>query len=152
MENIQVERFEILKRQPLMKGVGDEELYLLLNLLDEVSYSPGAVIIEENELSDDLYFLIKGEVQLLKWDFVSQKWKAFETIQAEDMFGEMAFLDSSPRSSRIEAISPTTVLKLSKGKLDVTSIYNKIVKNIALINTHRLRLITQKYINRNVLY
>lgn len=152
MEKNEIEKFELLKRQPLMKGVGDEELYLLLELLEEVSYVPGSVIIEENEMSDDLYFLVKGEVQLLKWDFVSQKWKAFETIQGEDMFGEMAFLDSSPRSSRIEAIAPTKVLKLSKAKLDVTSIYNKIVKNIALINTNRLRMITQKYINKNVMF
>jgi CRP-like cAMP-binding protein len=63
------------------------------------------------------------------------------------MFGEMAFLDSSPRSTRVTAHGSTRLLKLSKSKLDITSIYNKIVKNIALIGIHRLRLTNQKFIS-----
>lgn len=142
-----MDRVELLKQQPLMVGLSEEELYLLSQLLEEKTYKPGALIIVEKEVSDDIYFIIEGEVHIQKWNKSSQDWQLVGKLKKGDMFGEMAFLDSSPRSSSVKAATETTVLKLSKAKLDITSIYNKIVRNIALINTNRLRIITQKYVN-----
>lgn len=137
----------LLKQQPLMCGITEEEFFILSRFIEEKQYQPGGVIIEEKEVSDDLYFIVEGEVQILKWDELHKIWKLIDKLKKGNMFGEMAFLDSSPRFTEVKATVDTTVLKLSKGQLDISSIYNKIVKNIAVINTNRLRTIIQKYVN-----
>lgn len=140
-------KIDLIKDQLLMEGLTEEELFVLSFLLKEETYPPKSVIIEENETSDDIYFIVEGEVELLKFDIAEQNWRLIDRLRTGNMFGEMAFLDSSPRSLRVEATDYTTVLKLSKADLDVMSIYHKIVKNIALISIDRLRSITEKYVN-----
>ena len=62
------------------------------------------------------------------------------------MFGEMSFMDGSPRSTTIETTKKTVVFGLSRqdleelqGKAGLQDIYNKIISNIAIININRLR-------------
>lgn len=136
-----------LKIHPILTGLTEEDLKYILELVEEKNFKCGSIIIEENELSDDIYFILSGEVELLKWDEKAKKWKQIDILKKNEMFGEMAFLDSSPRSTRVQAIIDSTMIKLSKDQLDVPSIYNKIITNIALIVTKRLRAITQKYAN-----
>lgn len=139
---------DLLKNQPLTEGLSEEELLLLSYLLEDKVYPKDGVIFEENERSDDIYFIVDGEVELSKWDEPCHQQYVIAILKKGDMFGEMAFLDSSPRSTRVTSHGgPTHLLKLSRNKLDITSIYNKIVKNIALIGVHRLRLTDQKFIN-----
>lgn len=142
-----METINFLRNQPLTEGLSEEELVLLSHIVDEKVYQPDAIIIEENELTTDIYFIVEGEVRLLKWDEMNNLWRLIEVLKKGDIFGEMAFLDSSPRSTRVTAHGLIKLLKLSKDKLDIISIYNKIIKNIAWIGIHRLRLTTQKYVN-----
>jgi CRP-like cAMP-binding protein len=115
--------------------------------LEEKAYDKDSLIIEEKEDSYDIYFIIEGEVSLFKWNALHKTWFLIDILKKGDMFGEMAFLDSSPRSSRAVSNEYTVLWMLPQGKLDIASIHNKIVKNIGLIGINRLRITTEKYIN-----
>jgi CRP-like cAMP-binding protein len=142
-----MDRLDFLRNQPLTDGLNEEELIILSFLLEEKAYDKDSLIIEEKEDSYDIYFIIEGEVSLFKWNALHKTWFLIDILKKGDMFGEMAFLDSSPRSSRAVSNEYTVLWMLPQGKLDIASIHNKIVKNIGLIGINRLRITTEKYIN-----
>lgn len=133
-----------LKEQRLLKGLSDKELNIVKDLFVLESFAPNKVIIEEGSLTTDLYLLVEGEVSVLKWDESHRLQIPLGTLDRGEMFGEMSFMDSSPRSSSIHAVSEAKVLKLSKKRLEEGTpeekeILNKIYINIALVNINRLR-------------
>lgn len=133
-----------LKSQRLLKGLTDKELNIVREELISESYKANETIIEEGSLTTDLYLLVEGEVSILKWDENRKFQIPLGTLDSGEMFGEMSFMDSTPRSSSVKADSEVRVLKLSKERLlegtaEEKEILSKIYLNIALVNINRLR-------------
>lgn len=140
------DKLAILKKQSLLKGLTDAEIEKIEHLFKRVDFLNNEVIIEEGEASTELYLISEGEVSILKLDEDQLFNLPIGKLKAGDMFGEMSFMDGSPRSSTIETTKTTSVYSLPRKVLDelkdkpgLQDIYNKIITNIAIININRLR-------------
>lgn len=75
-------------------------------------YEPGQVIISEYEPGDTFYLIQDGKVQLVKC--VNGSTKNLDILKHGEFFGEMAILDSSPRSATCVAIGEVKCLEFNK--------------------------------------
>lgn len=148
MDIQQQKEFDFLKTQSLLDGLSEDDLRLLQNWLVRENFKPNEVIIEENSEGTDLYLIKEGEVSVLKWDEEHFSQIPLGRLSTGEMFGEMSFMDNSPRSTTVKAIKPTIVYKFSKDALakhSTAEIQSQIFENIAIANIHRLR-------HSNILY
>lgn len=140
-----------LKNKIITKGMSLKEIIILCDYAQIISHKPKEVIFEEGELSRDIYFIIEGKVNLLKWDEEKKYKLNIAQLAQNEMFGEMSFLDGEPRSSSVIAETPTRLLKISQADINpenpkTRAIYNTLINNIAEININRLRSTNQNYV------
>lgn len=140
------EKLAFLAAQPMLAGMSVVELAILLRQMEEVSFQAGDLVIEEGELLDDIFFLREGEVTIEKWDEDKTQRLVIGELAAGQAFGEMAFLDGSPRSSSIVAKGDIRALVLRTSFDELGPYRHKIVRNIALGNMERLRRTNQEYV------
>ena len=74
-------------------------LSLFTNDTELVDYAPGDKIFEEDAPGDKMYVVIEGEVAL------SVRNTEISTIKTGEMFGEMALIDTNPRSATATAVT-----------------------------------------------
>lgn len=110
-----VEMIEELKNIPLFRNLPTEILSQLAAVIKQENYPDSAVIFEENSVGDCLYILTAGEILIQKR--ISEKtgkYKILSTLQRGDFFGEMALLESVPRSAAAVAKGEVSVLRLNR--------------------------------------
>ena len=93
--------------------LNDEELNVVSKVLREKDFKLGTTVFKEGEDGQSLYIIKRGEVKACKatpeGDLLTL------TLHKDgDIFGEMSFLDSRPRSATIVAIADTKVYVLEK--------------------------------------
>lgn len=141
------EPVEIFSEHTLFKGLSAHEIETLKKTSTEQEFEPNHVIIEEGDLTQDIYLLVAGEVAVLKWNETRFSQILLGTIIKGEMFGEMSFLDGSPRSSTIKALKKTKVLKIARDSAALNpETFAKIVANIASANINRLRGINRQFV------
>ena len=141
------EKLAFLELQPMLAGMSHDELVTLLGQMEEVSYADGATIIAEGEMLDDIFFLREGEVTIEKWDDDRKNHHTIGRLMAGHAFGEMAFLDGSPRSSTVVACGAVKALVLRTAFADLGVRRSKIVRNIAIGNIERLRTTNEELVD-----
>lgn len=77
------------------------------------NFDTGETIIAENDLSDEVYILYEGRVE------VSKGGKAICTMDAGEIFGEMSHFEKKPRAATIMAQTPSKTLKLEPKNFNV---------------------------------
>ncbi|RLC01770.1 MAG: cyclic nucleotide-binding domain-containing protein [Deltaproteobacteria bacterium] len=83
-----------LKKMPIFRPFTQSDLQTLLNMSKLRTYKSGETIIQEGNIDSWVYFLIYGKVKIVK------KNKEVTILKRKgDIFGEMRFIDSSPRSA-----------------------------------------------------
>ena len=76
------------------------------------TYKPGEIIFCEYEPGNEFYLLQEGRVKVKK--IVSDMEKALDIFHPGDIFGEMAILESQPRSATAIAMEEVKALKFNK--------------------------------------
>jgi len=76
------------------------------------TYPKKAVVINEGEIGDSLYVLLKGSVKVFSMD-ESGREITYGRIHSGDYFGEMS-LDGGPRSASVITLEPCTCAVLSR--------------------------------------
>ena len=78
-----------------------------MDKIKELVIESGNLLISENDISRKLYILKKGKVRVFK------KYKGGKIVLAilgpGEIFGELSFFDSKPRSASVEAITDIVV-------------------------------------------
>jgi CRP-like cAMP-binding protein len=74
-------------------------------------YRDGQIIFSEFELGDTFFLIQSGQVELIKLDGVTEKTIAI--LKPMEMFGEMAILESSPRSATAIARGDCVLLEFN---------------------------------------
>lgn len=70
------------------------------------------LIIDRQSESREVYFIVAGKVRVVNYS-LSGREVTFDDLIAGSHFGELAALDSQPRSANVVAIEPTTVASLT---------------------------------------
>lgn len=106
---------DLLKRIERFKAFDDSELGSFLEVGKLKEYEPGETIIKKGEIDHWVYFLVSGEVKIVKGE------KTFAVLKnGGDLFGEMGVIDGSPRSASVWALTKTMVLGLDCSNIDMT--------------------------------
>lgn len=142
---------EFLKDMSLLKGLSEAQLADLKGVISHEHFASNEVVLKEGDLTTDLYLIAEGEVSVLKWDEEHRTQMPVGRLLKGEMFGEMSFMDGSPRSSTIKTIKETELLKLSKDKLQSGSkvlqgVESTLFANIAVANITRLRDSNKMYV------
>ena len=115
------------------------EIFLFLEEFDE-----GEFIEKEGEPGDRIYFIIEGEVEILKKIAKSGKLSRIFMFSEGDVFGEMELIDVQPCAASVRALKPTKALTLSnKGLYQICrcdlKVFSLMIMNLARDLSRRLR-------------
>ena len=81
---------------------------LFKNAQKTVELTAGSVLFQEGDKGDEMFGVIEGELELRSDDRVLRK------LGPNDVFGEMALIDSAPRSATAVAVTDSTLAVINK--------------------------------------
>jgi hypothetical protein len=79
------------------------------------TFMPGQVIIKEGDVGDAAYMIVTGKCRAYRQ--VGNLQEPLASMEAGDVFGEMALLLEEPRYATVEAVDQVTVLVLDKNTM-----------------------------------
>jgi hypothetical protein len=102
-----VERVLLLKSSNFFAGVPDSLLTGIAASLEEVPVTSGATIVSEGAIDQSMYIIARGRMEARHGD------AGLSTMEAGEVFGELALLDPAPRSATVVALEDGLLLKLA---------------------------------------
>jgi CRP-like cAMP-binding protein len=129
-----VEKVLFLKSIDLFSQIPGEDLSQIALITDEVQFDEGDEIFHEGDPGDTLYFIIDGKVR------IATGGEELAQLGERQVFGEMALLDSEPRSASATALSDVTLLKILRDDFhEILAEKAEIAQGIIKVLTRRLR-------------
>ena len=100
---------DVLEESPLFKGADPLLLNAVILALRPLSVAPGETIIRQGEIANEMYFICRGEVEVLQsfGQVVSQ-------LKDGDFFGEVGLLLAAARTADVRAKTLCDLFVLSK--------------------------------------
>lgn len=151
---------KLLAQVPLLTGLPEELVESLAKTCRFETVAKGDYIIERNDTSRRLYFLLSGQVRMLDMNKQGQE-IALAIIDAPIHFGELSVIDDCPRSAAVQATTRSEIASISPKDAEsliytVPLVSRRIMHNMAAIirknNWHRLILQHQNIANRLAAY
>jgi CRP/FNR family cyclic AMP-dependent transcriptional regulator len=96
--------------------LNEDDRVALANVVDELKVPQGHTLFQAGDPGDSLFIVRVGEIELFIKDTAGQK-IVLTTAQNGDMFGELAMLDTGPRTATAVALSDSEVLVLDRDDL-----------------------------------
>jgi len=118
-------------------GIKPDEIEELIANSQVRSYSPGAVLCQENAVEDTFYMILEGDVEVTKVINNTDK-RLLKRLTAGDFFGEMALIHNAPRAATVTARTAITTLELEKAAFD------RVLKNSSSIAMAMVREISNR--------
>lgn len=103
---------------PIFGGLSPLQAGKLLTHCVERKYGAGETIFEEGDMGKALFLVLTGRVNITKRIKGGQEEIVLVTLDSGSYFGELALLDTLPRSAGAKALVPTDVLILYKSDFD----------------------------------
>jgi CRP-like cAMP-binding protein len=129
-----VEKVLFLKSIDLFSQIPAEDLAHVARIATEERIDKGDVVFTEGDSGDSLYLTIKGQVKVHKGA------KVIAQLGERECFGEMAILDSEPRSATITALDDTSCLRIAREDFyEILHEKPEIAWGIIKVLTRRLR-------------
>ncbi|MGE3609509.1 MAG: Crp/Fnr family transcriptional regulator [Bacteriovoracaceae bacterium] len=75
-----------------------------------VHLEPNQVLMHEGDLSQSMYLVLKGELQITKKD--GDKELLLGYIKEGELVGELSFLDQLPRSATVKAVTVCELIQI----------------------------------------
>jgi len=129
-----VEKVLFLKSIDLFRGLPGEELATIAEIAEEQPFAAGDPVFAEGEPGDALYLLVEGAVK------VHRGGEQLAQLGAREVFGEMAVLDSQPRSASVTVLEDAVLLKIGRDDFrDILQERPEIGMGIIQVLSRRLR-------------
>ncbi len=123
----------------LFSGLDDEHLGSIADIASKRSYPKNAIIINEGDETDSLYLILSGKVKIVLSD-EDGKEVIISILEPGDYFGELALIDSEPRSARVVTMADCQFSIVHKSDFDQLTENNpSLVRNLLTGLTQRLR-------------
>jgi CRP-like cAMP-binding protein len=109
-------------------------------------YPPDATVVREEEVGQTFFIIVEGEVEVTK-QVEGQTERVLQRHGPGDFFGEMALIETLPRTATARTVTPSTLLEFSKDDFDaVLSQQPAMALSVMRTLTHRLRQAYQRAI------
>lgn len=146
--------FDKFKSIDIFKGILDEDVKILFNNCNRITFEKGDIIMEEDEEKYSMFFFIDGEVMVsnvITMKVGSRKGfsdveKSLVKLKADlvGILGEMSVFEEQPRSATVKAYEPCILYEIEKKDFEnfinkYPEIGVKILFNIAKILCTRVR-------------
>jgi CRP-like cAMP-binding protein len=137
----------LLRVTPLFVHLSDAQLKKCLRLLHQRSYDAGEVIFREGDKGAGLYIVKRGAVNILI-RLADGKDRQVAQLHAGQFFGEMALLESAPRSATAVSSENTELLGLFEPDLEDlmkrdSRLGMRLMWNVAQLLASRLRTMNE---------
>lgn len=110
-------KVSLLKTLRLLAGISDEKLAKLSGFLHPVRIDNDQILFEEGSLGNSLYFIASGRVLISK-KVAGGEFKDLAILGPGDCLGEMAVLETMPRSARASGYGQVELFELRREDLD----------------------------------
>lgn len=131
-----VEKVLFLKSIDLFSQIPGEDLSQIAQITDEVQFEGGDEIFRQGDSGQSLFFIIEGQVRIHA-DGVAED---LAVLSERAVFGEMALLDSEPRSASATALTDVVCLKIERDDFnEILAEKAEIAQGIIKVLTRRLR-------------
>lgn len=124
-EDIKAALKERLMNSFMFRALDEKDLEIVLNAMEEKTFSAGDYVIKQGESGDVLFFVFSGILKCSK-DFGDGVDKFLLNYEAGMSFGELALLYSTPRAASIQASDNCVLFSLDR------ECFNHIVKDSAI--------------------
>jgi CRP-like cAMP-binding protein len=108
---------EFLKKVHLFENLSAGELEKIQTISRMEAFGRGDMIFKEGTPGDQCYVITNGEVRISKF-IPNIGEEALAVLKPGDYFGEMALIDTFPRSANAIANSDVALLAITKADLD----------------------------------
>jgi uncharacterized membrane protein len=100
----------------MFEHLNEDDRIALANVIDELKIPEGHTLFQAGDPGDSLFIVQSGQIELFIKDTAGQR-IVLTTAQTGDMFGELAMLDTGPRTATALALVDSDVLVLDRGDL-----------------------------------
>jgi len=107
---------EYLANIQMFELLNEGDRVALAAVVDELSVPAGHTLFQAGDPGDSLFIVRSGEIELFIKDTAGQR-IVLTTSEAGDMFGELAMLDTGPRTATALALTDSEVLVLDRDDL-----------------------------------
>ncbi len=130
-----VEKVLALKSVELFEPISGEDLAGISLITETATFEAEETIFEEGELGDSLYVLLEGGVRVHRGERLIAK------LGPGECFGEMAILDSSPRSASVSCDEDSICLRIGREDFsDILAEKPEVARGVIRVLTRRLRM------------
>lgn len=95
-------------------GLTDELAKEMLAHVRETTYPAGVVLCKEGAREETFYFIVEGQVEIIKWLEFSKEERHLRFSEVGNFFGEMGLISDTPRGATVRTTQQTTVLEMSR--------------------------------------
>jgi CRP-like cAMP-binding protein/ATP/ADP translocase/HEAT repeat protein len=130
-------RVLVLQKIELFAHLSQDDFIRLAHRVEEVVYEPGEVICRMDEYGDSMYGIIEGSIR------VHRGAEELAMLGIGQYFGEMAIIDSGPRTADCTAAQHTVLIKLHRHQVFSFCFQQiEVLKGMMKVLADRLREIT----------
>lgn len=129
-----IEKVLILKSVSIFSEIPEESLVSVASVLELRELKPGEDIVKQGEIGTSMYIIANGKVSVRVGD------REVATLGEREIFGELAALDSEPRSATVTALEDTTVFRLGQEAIyELMGEHTDLTRGIIAVLCRRLR-------------
>lgn len=129
-----IKRVLLLKTVSIFAETSESVLAGIARVVEDVHVETGARVVAKGESGTAMYIVVTGKLRIHDGD------RTLHIAGPRELFGEMAALDSAPRSATVSAIEPTHLLRLEQADLyDAMAEHVEIARGVIRMLCERLR-------------
>lgn len=130
----------LLRGLPFFEGLGDGELRKIARLFTQKLYRAGEKIFAKGDTGAEAYVVMRGQIDIL----LEEGMKPLAQVGSGQIFGELAFLDSTSRAAGAIASQPSILLVIQRSAFNNLVEHEPhlgmvVMRNIAIELSNRLR-------------
>ncbi len=138
----------ILAMAPLFRTLSPDELSQIVEISKVLRVREGVTVVEEGDVASAMYVLVEGTAEVNK-ELPGGDITRLATLKAPTVFGEMALIDSHPRSATVATTSDAVLFQINLESFnELRRAYApaafKVLRAVAPLMCERLRTIDER--------
>lgn len=137
------------KPENIFHGLSEEEVSSFAKDLSRIRYKAGQSIISENDTAEDLFFICKGRVEIMKrLNHPETPSAQLSILEPGEFFGEMGVITDQPRSATARAMDDVELLIIPREVfVEISFTHPMVMLNLMRTLSGRLRDTNERFVS-----